>query len=62
MHICVGMALSSKTLRVYQDGAFKEQKDIGNVPANVLLGGGALYFGQDQDGINGGFDKNQSYK
>merc|ERR1712126_304559 len=61
VHLCVLLTFYSKYVSVYENGKFKERKDYlgGNT---MLQGGGALYFGQDQDVMDGGFVANQAFK
>jgi len=58
VHLCINLSLYSDTLAVFENGAFKEKKDINSY--DYIYDGGALYFGQDQDTPNSGF--RYSYK
>lgn len=62
IHLCISLSLQSKSMTMFENGAFKERKDLSGVSTSYIGGGGALYFGQDQDSFNGGFVSNQALK
>jgi len=61
VHLCINLSLYTDTLTVYENGAFKERKDITDY-YGYTYDGGYLYFGQDQDSLNGGFSSAEAYK
>jgi len=61
VHLCVSLTLYSNVLTVYENGAFKERRDVTHSTSHIL-GDGTLIFGQDQDNVGGGFHSSEAYK
>ncbi|XP_076817047.1 serum amyloid P-component-like [Clavelina lepadiformis] len=60
MHICVQYSQPTSRITLYTNGVFRDDTPL--LTDHRVTGGGALYFGQEQDSLHGGFVASKAFR